>query len=259
MVQSVVNREAIAIMTEFDQDDVNANNNRSLRMLARSLTLSQGQFSLILAHCNYGSLRQRVMQQLRERCPIEFQEQLLDPSAKWLSEAIQEKLGDEPPPAVIISGLEMVHDLDTLVIFTNLVRIEDQFRKNFPFPLVLWVTDKVLQKLVRLAPDFHHCAIPPIKFEVATDELIHFIQQTTDEVFAKVLDTDAGMFLDNTALNLGAGSPLREKLESARHELQRRGVKLDPELEASLEFVLNRAADGSVEQSQQHYERSPSA
>jgi tetratricopeptide (TPR) repeat protein len=33
-------------------------------------------------------------------------------------------------------------------------------------------------------------------------------------------------------------------------------VNLDPELEASLEFVLGRAADGSLEQSRQHYERS---
>jgi hypothetical protein len=84
-------------MTEFDQDDVNAKNDESLRMLARSLTLSQGQFSLILAHCNYRSLRQRLMEQLRERCPIEFRERVLDPSAKTIETTIQEELRDEPP------------------------------------------------------------------------------------------------------------------------------------------------------------------
>jgi WD40 repeat protein/tetratricopeptide (TPR) repeat protein len=241
-------------MTEFDQDDVNAKNDESLRMLARSLTLSQGQFSLILARCNYRSLRQRLMEQLRERCPVDFRERLLDPSAKTIETAIQEELRDEPPPAVIISGLELVRDLDTVLIATNQAR--DEFRKNFPFPLVLWGTDEVLRRLIRVAPDFESWAATPIEFEITTDELIHFIQQTADEVFAKVLDAGAGIFLDNAALNLGTGSPLRAELESARHELQNRDVKLDPELEASLEFVLGRDADVSVEQSRQHYERS---
>jgi hypothetical protein len=241
-------------MTEFDQDDVKAKNDESLRMLARSLTLSQGQFSLILARCNYRSLRQRLMEQLRERCPVDFRERVLDPSAKTIETTIQEELRDEPPPAVIISGLESVRDLDSVLLATNQAR--DEFRKNFPFPLVLWGTDEVLRRLIRVAPDFESWAATPIEFEIATDELIHFIQETADEVFAKVLDAGAGIFLDNAALNLGTGSPLRAELESARHELQSRGVKLDPELEASLEFVLGRDADGSVEQSRQHYERS---
>ena len=241
-------------MTEFDQDDVNAKNDESLRMLARSLTLSQGQFSLILARCNYRSLRQHLMQQLRERCPIEFRERVLDPSAKTIETTIQEELRDEPPPAVIISGLESVRDLDAVLLATNQAR--DEFRKNFPFPLVLWGTDEVLRRFIRVAPDFESWAATPIEFEIATDELIHFIQETADEVFAKVLDTGAGIFLDNAALNLGTGSPRRAELESARHELQSRDVKLDPELEASLEFVLGRDADASVEQSRQHYERS---
>ena len=241
-------------MTEFDQDDVKAKNDESLRMLARSLTLSQGQFSLILARCNYRSLRQRLMEQLRERCPVDFRERLLDPSAKTLETTIQEELRDEPPPAVIISGLESVRDLDAVLLATNQAR--DEFGKNFPFPLVLWGTDEVLRRLIRVGPDFESWAATPIEFEITTDELIHFIQETADEVFAKVLEAGAGIFLDNSALNLGTGSPLRAELESARRELQSRDVKLDPELEASLEFVLGRDADASVEQSRQHYERS---
>ena len=241
-------------MTEFDQDDVKAKNDESLRMLARSLTLSQGQFSLILARCNYRSLRQRLMEQLQERCPLDFRERLLDPSAKTIETAIQEELRDEPPPAVIICGLESVRDLDSVLLATNQAR--DEFRKNFPFPLVLWGTDEVLRRLIRVAPDFESWAATPIEFEITTDELIHFIQETADEVFAKVLDAGAGIFLDNAALNLGTGSPLRAELESARHELQSRDVSLDAELEASLEFVLGRDADLSVEQSRQHYERS---
>ncbi|HAJ57889.1 MAG TPA: hypothetical protein DCP31_00340, partial [Cyanobacteria bacterium UBA8543] len=241
-------------MTEFAQDDVKTKNDESLRMLARSLTLSQGQFSLILAHCNYRSLRQRLMRQLRERCPIDFRERVLDPSAKTLETTIQEELGDEPPPAVIICGLESVRDLDAVLLATNQAR--DEFCKNFPFPLVLWGTDEVLRRFIRVAPDFESWAATPIEFEIATDELIDFIQETADEVFAKVLDVGAGIFLGDVAFNLERGSPLRTELELARKELQNRGVKLEPELEASLEFVLGRAIDDSPEQSRQHYERS---
>ena len=86
-------------------------------------------------------------------------------------------------------------------------------------------------------------------------QLIHLIQQTTDEVFAKVLDAGAGIFLNNSALNLETGSRSRTELKSAGHELQRRGVKLDPGLKASLEFVLGRVAD-NLSQSRQHYEQS---
>jgi hypothetical protein len=240
-------------MTALHPEDVNAKNDESLRLLARAITLSQGEFSLILARCNYRSLRQGLMQQLREHCPVEFRERVLDPSAKTIETAIQEELRDDPP-AVIISGLELVRDLDTVLIATNQAR--DEFRQNFPFPLVLWGTDEVLQRLIRVAPDFESWAATPIEFEIATEELIHFIRETADQVFAKVLEAGAGIFLDNAALNLGTGSPLRAELESARHELQSRSVRLDPELEASLEFVLGRDIDGSVEQSRQHYERS---
>jgi hypothetical protein len=51
----------------------------------------------------------------------------------------------------MILGLESVRELDNLLISANQVR--EEFRKNFPFPVVLWVNDEVLSKLVRLTPD----------------------------------------------------------------------------------------------------------
>ncbi|MEO0971215.1 MAG: sugar-binding protein, partial [Cyanobacteria bacterium J06639_18] len=66
----------------------------------------------------------------------------------------------------------------------------------------------------------------------------------------------AGRFLDNGALNLGIGSPRRIELELARTELQDRGLRLQPELEAGLEFVLGRDVGNTLETCRQHYERS---
>ncbi|MCL1467184.1 eIF2A-related protein [Argonema galeatum] len=232
----------------------NVKNDESLRTLVRAIEFSQGQFSLILARCNYTNLRQRLMQQLRELCPIELRELVIEPSAKNLYTAIREDSKKSPQQAIVISGLELAISLDALLICTNQMR--EEFGENLSFPVVLWVTDEVLQKLIRTAPDFESWAAAPIEFEMANDELIYFIKQTTDEVFAKVLDAGAGIFLDNAALNLEIGSPRRIELGSAQKELQNRGVSLDPELEASLEFVLGRDVNNLTVQSRQNYENS---
>jgi WD40 repeat protein/tetratricopeptide (TPR) repeat protein len=227
-------------------------NEDSLNTLNRGITKSEGSFALILSRCNYASLRERIVQQLHNQCTVEVQELFLDQSDKTLYTTIEAKLGQEQPSALMVFGLESVKALDQVLVATN--RVREEFR-NFTFPLVLWVTDEVLQKLIRLAPDFHSWATI-VEFAIGTDELIHFIQETTDEVFTKVLDAGTSLFLDNAALNLGIGSPRRTELESAYRELQSQGVSLNPELEASLEFVLGRDADDSLDESRQHYERS---
>lgn len=239
-------------MTNLHQpEDVAANNENSLKALVRAITLSQGQFRLILARCNYGALRERMVQRLRELSPVEIREIVLPKSVKTLYTTIKAQLRDEVPQALMVFGLESVSDIKAVLTSSNTIR--EEFSKNFPFPLVLWINDEVLQKLLRLAPDLGSWATS-FEFAIATDELIHFIQQTADEVFAKVLNAGAGVVLYNAALNLGIGSPRRAELESARHELQSRRVKLNPEQEASFEFLLGR--DVEMEQYRQHYERS---
>jgi WD40 repeat protein len=244
-------------MTTFhSNEDVTDFNQGALEELTRAIEWNnEGQFALILARCNSSNVRRRLVQSLQKLCSVEIREIVLNKSVKTLYTTIQTELSQtqEQPQALMVSGLESVIALEQLLTGANQVR--EEFRKNFHFPLVWWVTDEVLQKLIRLAPDFQSWATT-VEFEIATDELIQFIQETANEVFNKVLETGAGIFLDNTALNLGIGSPLRAELESGQKELQLRGVQLDLQLEASLEFVLGRVADGFQEQSRQHYERS---
>ncbi|HEY9604661.1 MAG TPA: WD40 repeat domain-containing protein [Allocoleopsis sp.] len=227
-------------------------NQKSIKTLLRAIARSEGNFSLILACCNYTTLRQSIVQQLREQSSVEIRELVLEQSVKTIYSTIAAKLGQEQPRAVMVFGLESVSALDQVLTATNQVR--EEFRK-FAFPLVVWVTDEVWQKLIRLVPDFEGWATT-VEFAIATDELIHFIQQTTDNVFAQVLNTGTSISLDNTTLHLGIGSPLRAELESARRELRDRGVDVDQALEASLEFVLGRDVCSSPDQSRQHYERS---
>ncbi|MBD2202217.1 hypothetical protein H6G33_11340 [Calothrix sp. FACHB-1219] len=228
-------------------------NENSLQELAWAIATSQGEFSLILALCNAASLRQSLTQRLQASCSQQIREIVLYKSVKTFFQAIQNSLGEKQPQALIVSALESVKQLEQVLTAANQVR--EEFRKNFHFPLIVWVTDEVLQKLMRLAPDLHSWTTT-VEFAIATDDLINFIRQTADDIFTKVLDSGAGRYLDSNALNLQVGSPRRIELESARTELQNRGVFLKSELEASLEFVLGRAFSGSMEQSRQHYERS---
>lgn len=55
----------------------------------------------------------------------------------------------------MVKSLESVNTLDRLLIAANLLRNKFQ---NFHFPLVLWVTDEIHKKLIRVAPDFQSWA-----------------------------------------------------------------------------------------------------
>ncbi|HBL59998.1 MAG TPA: hypothetical protein DDZ80_16430, partial [Cyanobacteria bacterium UBA8803] len=86
---------------------------------------------------------------------MEIREVSLEQSANTLYTTITKKVGLEQPRALMVSSLESVSALDPLLIATNQVR--EEFRK-FSCPLVLWVTDEVLQRLIRLVPDFESWA-----------------------------------------------------------------------------------------------------
>lgn len=125
----------------------------SLQEIARSIEWSQGEFSLIVAHCNSCYLREQAVRQLHNICPVPLQEIALDRSVDLLYTTIQAKLGQKSPQALTIWGFESVAELDRLLVVTNF--IFGEFQKNFHFPLVWWVDDATVRKLIRLAPDLY--------------------------------------------------------------------------------------------------------
>lgn len=94
---------------------------------------------------------------------------VLPTTAHTLYTSICHLLNGQRPSALSILGLESVESLDELLISANFVR--EEFRKHFPFPLIVWVTDKVLQKIVRLAPDLESWAMLPIDFTESHDRI----------------------------------------------------------------------------------------
>ncbi|HEY9620245.1 MAG TPA: hypothetical protein V6C78_07745 [Crinalium sp.] len=243
-------------MTETNANSVAAENERSLNTLVRSLTLSQGQFSLILVRCNYQQLREQVRQRLKDMSAIAIDELTLPSSVQTLYSTIQTHLQSRQPAALMVFGLESVEHLDTVLISANLVR--DEFRKNLPFPLVLWVDDNVLTRFIRLAPDLKGWAVTSIRFNLPPDELIESLRAYADEVFDILLNTGSDRFLPDTVLNLETGSRSRAELEFALQDITNSGLTLDAELQASLDFLRGRDAHATaqMENARQHYESS---
>lgn len=172
---------------------IQANNQNSLKTLNRIFTRFNHDFSLILAHCNYRMVREKFIKQLEEQHSNLIKNIVIDADVTNLYNTLVKAIEREenPPIALIISGLESNEQLEILIKIMNQMR--EEFRRKFEFPLVLWVTDFLLQSLIRLAPDFHSWSTS-VSFEISTEDLLQFIKQMTEQVSVKVLDSGAGIF-----------------------------------------------------------------
>lgn len=241
-------------------------NQHTLQRLIRAIALSEGQFALILVRCNYGRLREQMLENIRSTTKeINIREIVLNPSTTSLHSTIISELSlDNPavltdtlPSAVMVFGIESINDLENLLTGINQAR--DIYAATFPFPVVLWLQDEVASLLSKLAPDFKSWAATTIKFEMAKADLIALISQEEESLFDKVLEAGAETFLSNAFLDLDPKSQHRHEIESARNDLLRLyGVKLTPGLEASLEFVLGRDkyANDQINGALANYQRS---
>ncbi|GAB4209007.1 MAG: hypothetical protein Fur006_68380 [Coleofasciculaceae cyanobacterium] len=222
-------------------EEIAAYNDRSLNTLVRAITKSQGRFSLILVWCNYAGLRSQIVQLFHERCSLNVQLLTLKSSAESLYTTILDEFSEQPPDAVMVLGLESVGALDELLAATNKVR--DSF-SNFAFPVVLWVTDRVLKRLIRVAPDFKSWASPPIEFTLPKHELMAVLQENAQQAFA-----------DEPTFSLDGA-----ELKAVQQDLQSQGEKLKPDIQARLAFILgliharNQQFDEAIPQYQQSLE-----
>ena len=137
-------------------------NQRSLSTLKRAIALSQGYFSFILVNCNSPVLRQQTIDRLQATSALKPRELFLPKSATTFYNAIEPELGGEQPPALMIFGWESVTQVDRLLASTNLACSE--FSNKFSFPLVFWVTDEILRKMIRTAPDLYNRMPTAIRF-----------------------------------------------------------------------------------------------
>ena len=232
-------------MTESHQtEDVAVHNERSLKKLAWAIEASVGQFKLLLARCNYTSLRSQLVEPLQELTSVEVRILELKTSEKTLYARIQAELDSEQPDALMVFGLESVGDLDELLTATNQVR--EEFRKNCHFPLVLWVNDQVMEKLLRLAPDFESWATT-VAFLMAPEDLANFLIQTAEQ-----------WFTDHLMLTLEACLELQVELEATQKDLLDYEQVFTPELAADCESLLGfiKRVNNQIDIAIEHYQSS---
>ncbi|GAA6620296.1 hypothetical protein [Scytonema sp. NUACC26] len=139
-----------------------------VQRLVRAIQVSQGEFSLLLVCCHSTVKQTHILHLLKEFCPTEIKEIALPPAAETFYTTVSDLLGSARPQALIVKGLESVTAINQLIVSTNLMR--DELRKRFQYPLVLWVNDEILQKLVWLAPDLKNWAACTIRFDLANEQ-----------------------------------------------------------------------------------------
>ena len=216
-------------------ENIIAANQKSLRSLERAITFSKNQFSVILLCCNYEFLRDMIQQQLaingwgNER----IQSITLDKKTTSLYTTIQSQLTIDQPAGLMIMGFESIYEIDDLLRSINQVR--DEFRKRYQTPIIFWVNDQVLQKIMRLAPDFASWAATPIRFEMTSIGLLEFLHEETDDLFTRVLQSNYAQVHPVTLEQVWISS---DQLHYAIKELYDRGIGIEAELNARLEFIF---------------------
>jgi FtsZ-interacting cell division protein YlmF len=149
-------------------------NQLAFKNLLRAIASSERQFSLILVSCPPSDIHQQIIKKLQAQCDLPIREIILHPATTDLFSVIQSFIQtqyiDRYLGALLISGLDSLIAPEDLLRTTNLIR--EEFRKNFPFPLVLWVNDEITSLLRRCAPELRHWATTPIHFEMIDSQEI---------------------------------------------------------------------------------------
>lgn len=137
--------------------------------LVRTMIFSKGQFSLLLACCNSTATQKQVLSLIQEFSPVEIAQLALPYNTEKLYSSISSGLDSISPQGLMVTGLESVQDINQVIVSANLMR--DEFPKRYNFPIVLWVNDDILRKLIRLAPDFKNWSTT-LRFDSLQDYLL---------------------------------------------------------------------------------------
>ncbi len=209
----------------------------SLQELSLLLDIYDGTFTLLLARCNYANLRDRAISRLAEILPTKMRHVRLESTTTSIYHKIQEStptIREGNLPAVMLLGLESTENIDALIKGLNQIR--EEFRKNCLYPIVLWINDDVLKRLIKNAPDFESWTTT-IEFAIASKDLIGSLTAGTEALFHLALSAN----LIDPSHSLGRISHLGgiyiSELDVALRDLHNQGRKITPSLQAGLDFI----------------------
>ena len=228
---------ALPIMSSVELTAIDAHNQKVLTDLAWAIEADAGakQFALHFLECNYVSLREEEMEKLRALCEIPLTSFMVASDATNLYTGIQVQVAREVPQALMILGLESVTNLEQLLQATNFAR--EEFRKNCPFPVVIWVNREISQKLALLAGDFKNWAPAPAKLLMPPASLMAELERKIELLMERIGTWGALKFLPTEEI---LGANYRFEARSALQDLENQQFELTPNLKATLDFVEGR-------------------
>ncbi len=229
--------------------------NETLSELAFALEASAGTFSLIFARCNYDGLRSQILEQLHKRAGIQIQEIQLPTWEKHLWRAISDAVQEDRPESLMVLGLESSKHSEDMLRGAN--RDREIFQEHFPFPLILWIDDDILQKLFRFAPDFKNWTGASVHFELPDDELFGTLQDHAAREFTGILNPHL-----QTTQDEDRQAHCRPNLSSPREfelflkDVECRKADLSLELHADFQFIQGIHEQGDTDAALRFYEKS---
>jgi tetratricopeptide (TPR) repeat protein len=161
-----------------------------------------------------------------ERLAVEFPEMQVLPvptETVRLLEWMRGELENTAVTAAMVVLLETVADLPGLLSTAN--RIREEFREGCPFPVVLWVTDAVMESLMRFSPDFESWATTT-EFQLSTDEIILRIDHLTE------------FWSDKKRIFLYEVAGLAAEIEAAQSDLAGNSKHLQPQVQANIAVLV---------------------
>ncbi|MEQ8752334.1 MAG: hypothetical protein RID09_02295 [Coleofasciculus sp. G1-WW12-02] len=198
--------------------DITPENQTELEELALALEAFQGKFLLIFARCNYDSLRSRLIQCLQDSSLADIRTITLNPDDTALYQRIQGELQGDKPGALMVLGLESVLSLETMLAGADLVR--EEFRKHFPFPVVVWVTDSVKSQWMQFARNLESWGVSS-QFNISREKLAAFIKEKANQWLADGLNLTEADCIELKA-ELEAAEPALHLTEPCAYGASRR-------------------------------------
>ncbi len=151
-------------------NSITSEQDKALKKIAWSIEASEEEFKLIFVHCNYVNLQHCLSERLQELCEIETL--YIQSTDKQLYTVIKNQI-EATPKAIQLLGLAQVHLLEDVLKSAD--RVRDDFKKNLPYPLVIWVNNKIQTQFKKVAPNFESWGIT-ISLPITVDFVNDFLQ-----------------------------------------------------------------------------------
>lgn len=156
-------------MAQYSPGTIALHNGQSIKLLSTLIQRSQRCHQLILACCNDVRWHRRIIRKVQGQCSVPLQPLRLPRTARSLQGELQTNpLSQTPQGALMVLGLDALPGIHRFLLASDL-----EYQSGIchpPMPVVLWVTDAAIAKMVQFAPVLAEQASQPVRFwAIASD------------------------------------------------------------------------------------------